>query len=178
MVRLPLAVGNTTRMVPKPLPSSHVEVSSTWPSMVMRPGPLTFVPRTGPSQRTRGSCGGRRHHLQLADWLADAAEVKVRQYALRAAPADAEVGPLDSAEFADLLADARRRSRVFRDGVELTRTVSRRVGLLLAGAGTSDVVDATVVDAAIDGDEILTSDPDDLQALAVASGKWLVVTPI
>lgn len=64
------------------------------------------------------------------------------------------------------------------DEVELTRTAARRVGVLLANADASDVVDATVVDAAVDGDEILTSDPDDLRALALASGKSLVVTPI
>jgi hypothetical protein len=50
--------------------------------------------------------------------------------------------------------------------------LGRRVGLLLArvGAGRRDVVDAAVVLLAEDGDEILTSDPLDLEALAVAAG--------
>lgn len=61
--------------------------------------------------------------VTISNWLADAAEVKVRRYALRAALAewDAEFGVLDPAEAARLLADARRRSRVFLDGVELIR---------------------------------------------------------
>lgn len=46
---------------------------------------------------------------------------------------------------------------------------ARDVGRLLAAAGTSDVVDAAVVlSAAPRGDLILTSDPDDLQALLAA----------
>lgn len=53
---------------------------------------------------------------------------------------------------------------------------ARRVGTLLGAAQCSDVVDATVVDAATDGDEILTSNPDDIAALVAASGKTLIVT--
>lgn len=62
--------------------------------------------------------------------------------------------------------------------LELTREAARRVGVLLARAKASDVVDASVVDAAVDGDEILTSDPDDLRTLAQASGRTLIITPI
>jgi hypothetical protein len=55
---------------------------------------------------------------------------------------------------------------------------ARRVGVLLGAAHRFDVVDGSIVDAAADGDEILTSDPDDIAALAGASGKTLVVTRI
>jgi hypothetical protein len=64
------------------------------------------------------------------------------------------------------------------DEAELTKRRSRAVGELLASAGTVDVVDASLVEAAIDGDEILTSDPQDIAALAEAAGKTLVVTPV
>jgi hypothetical protein len=62
--------------------------------------------------------------------------------------------------------------------VELTRRRSRSVGVLLGQAGGRDVVDASIVDAAHDGDEILTSDPDDIVLLAHRSGKTLVITPV
>src|SRR6202043_3865118 len=39
--------------------------------------------------------------------------------------------------------------------------LGRRAGLLLARAGTSDAVDASVLCLAQDGDDILTSDPSD-----------------
>lgn len=58
-------------------------------------------------------------------------------------------------------------------GVEiaaLDEELGRRAGVLLAAAGRSDVVDAALVLLADDGDEIMTSDPDDLTALAVAAG--------
>jgi hypothetical protein len=62
--------------------------------------------------------------------------------------------------------------------VGLGRPNARRVGALLGAARRSDVVDGSVVDAAADGDEILTSDPADIAALAAASGKTLIVTRI
>lgn len=62
--------------------------------------------------------------------------------------------------------------------VELTRERARRVGLLLGHARQRDVVDASLVDAAADGDEILTTDPGDVTALAQHSGKQLVVTRV
>lgn len=48
--------------------------------------------------------------------------------------------------------------------------LARRAGMLLAASGQSDAIDATVVCLARDGDDILTSDPDDLRALALAAG--------
>ena len=47
----------------------------------------------------------------------------------------------------------------------------KRVGLLLGVARRSDIVDAAVVLLADDGDEIYTSDPGDLRALARAAGR-------
>lgn len=62
--------------------------------------------------------------------------------------------------------------------VELTSDRARRVGGLLGRVGGRDVVDASVVDAAADGDEILTSDPEDIRAFAHGSGKTLIVTRV
>jgi len=47
--------------------------------------------------------------------------------------------------------------------------LGRRAGTLLARSGQSDAIDATVVCLAADGDDILTSDPGDLRALAQAA---------
>ena len=62
--------------------------------------------------------------------------------------------------------------------VEFDHIRARRVGTLLGVAGMSDVVDGSIVDVAMDGDEILTSDPDDIVALAIASGRTLIVTRV
>lgn len=48
--------------------------------------------------------------------------------------------------------------------------LARRVGVLLGAAGASDVIDAAVVLLAHDGDEVYTSDPDDLRRLAEVAG--------
>jgi hypothetical protein len=56
------------------------------------------------------------------------------------------------------------------DVIALDEALGRRAGALLARARLSDVVDAAVVLLAVDGDAILTSDPDDLRTLAEASG--------
>lgn len=61
---------------------------------------------------------------------------------------------------------------------DLTSDQARHVGCLLRHAGTSDVVDGTLVDIANDGDEILTSDPGDIRALALTAGKKLLVTRV
>ncbi len=54
-------------------------------------------------------------------------------------------------------------------------SLGRRAGELLARAGTSDAVDATVVFTAEPGDRILTSDPDDIGRLIEASGRPVLV---
>lgn len=48
--------------------------------------------------------------------------------------------------------------------------LGRRAGMLLARTGLADAIDAAVVSLASDGDDILTSDPGDLRALAQAAG--------
>jgi hypothetical protein len=56
--------------------------------------------------------------------------------------------------------------------------LGRRAGVLLARSGTSDAVDATVVCLAADGDDILTSDPGDLHALAQAAEIHVDLIPV
>lgn len=51
----------------------------------------------------------------------------------------------------------------------------RQAGVLLGMTGTSDPVDATVVLLANSGDRILTSDPQDLAALAEAAANRAVI---
>lgn len=53
--------------------------------------------------------------------------------------------------------------------VALDDSLGRRAGALLALSCSSDVIDAAVVLLASDGDDILTSDPGDLVALADAA---------
>ncbi len=48
--------------------------------------------------------------------------------------------------------------------------LGRRAGELLGRAKENDVVDAAVVLLAVDGDQVLTSDPGDLSALAATAG--------
>lgn len=60
--------------------------------------------------------------------------------------------------------------------IELGPAEARRVGTMLGHARTADVIDASIVDVAVDGDEILTSDPKDIANLAAASGKTLIIT--
>lgn len=62
--------------------------------------------------------------------------------------------------------------------VELTRERARRVGTLLGQARHRAVIDGSLIDAATDGDEILTTDPDDITALAAHSRKNLIITRI
>jgi hypothetical protein len=52
----------------------------------------------------------------------------------------------------------------------LDEPLGRAAGRLLAVVGSSDVIDAAVVLLARDGDEIVTSDHDDLERLARALG--------
>jgi fructosamine-3-kinase len=64
------------------------------------------------------------------------------------------------------------------DEAELTKTQARRIGRLLELAHTSDVVDGAIVELAKDGDEILTSDTEDIRRLAVAAGRTVIVTDV
>jgi hypothetical protein len=53
--------------------------------------------------------------------------------------------------------------------VPLDVELGRRTGILLGRARTKDAIDAAVVLLAVDGDTILTSDPDDLAPLAASA---------
>lgn len=59
----------------------------------------------------------------------------------------------------------------------LDAELGRGAGGLLARAGTSDVIDAALVLLAEDGDEIVTSDPRDLAALAARADLHVDVIP-
>jgi hypothetical protein len=61
--------------------------------------------------------------------------------------------------------------------VPVDEALGRRAGMLLGRTGRSDVIDACVVLLATDGDEILTSDPEDLRALAEAAGVHVELVP-
>ena len=52
----------------------------------------------------------------------------------------------------------------------LDEVLGKRAGVLLGRGNGSDAIDAALVCLAGDGDEILTSDPDDLRGLAEAAG--------
>ena len=53
----------------------------------------------------------------------------------------------------------------------LDERLGRAAGELLARARTTDVIDAAVVLLAVDGDAIVTGDPEDLKHLVAASGR-------
>lgn len=55
---------------------------------------------------------------------------------------------------------------------------AKAAGELLATAGTSDAVDALVAAVARPGDQILTSDPGDLEQLATALAFPVTVVPV
>ena len=60
------------------------------------------------------------------------------------------------------------------DGIDvrvLDASLGRAAGQLLARARTSDVIDAALVLLAEDGDDLVTSDPDDLEPLAALVGR-------
>lgn len=60
----------------------------------------------------------------------------------------------------------------------LNADLGKRAGTLLRETGSSDVIDAAVVLLAGDDDLILTSDPEDLAALAAASGIHVEIIPV
>lgn len=56
--------------------------------------------------------------------------------------------------------------------------LGRRAGVILAAAGTDDVIDAAVMLLAHDGGEIFTSDAADLRILAQAANKHVDLIPV
>jgi hypothetical protein len=66
-------------------------------------------------------------------------------------------------------------------GVEersLDPRAARRIGELLPSAHTANVVDGSIIDSAVSGDEVLTTDVAGLAALAEAAAKQLTIVPI
>jgi hypothetical protein len=62
--------------------------------------------------------------------------------------------------------------------VAIDTALGRRAGVLLGLAGTDDVMDAALVLLAADGDAVITSDPNDLEPLAEASGLHVDIVPV
>jgi hypothetical protein len=62
--------------------------------------------------------------------------------------------------------------------VPLDQDLGRRCGLLLGRSGTRDVIDAAVVLLARDGDQVLTSDPNELRRLAEAADLHVDLVPV
>ena len=60
----------------------------------------------------------------------------------------------------------------------LDEHLGRRAGLLLARTKTRDVIDAALALLALDGDELLTSDPADMQRLLFASGAHVEIVDV
>lgn len=60
----------------------------------------------------------------------------------------------------------------------LDEELGKKAGVLLARAGGDDAIDAALVCLAADGDDVLTSDPSDLRALAQAAGVHVELIPI
>jgi hypothetical protein len=56
--------------------------------------------------------------------------------------------------------------------------LGRRAGILLTRVDHCDAIDAAVICLAADGDDILTSDPDDLRTLAEAAGTHVELIPV
>lgn len=64
------------------------------------------------------------------------------------------------------------------DGIEvraLDASLGRAAGELLGRSGTSDVIVAALVLLAVDGDDIATSDPVDIEPLAALAGRHVEV---
>jgi len=59
--------------------------------------------------------------------------------------------------------------------VPVSEEVGRAAGVLLRGANGGSAIDATVVTIANEGDQIVTSDEDDLQALVDSSGRSVTI---
>jgi hypothetical protein len=64
------------------------------------------------------------------------------------------------------------------DVVPIDDSLGRRAGMLLARTGHADAIDAAVVCLAVDGDDIVTSDPGDLRILAEAAEVHVELIPV
>ena len=64
------------------------------------------------------------------------------------------------------------------DIVPLDAPLGRRSGVLLARCGLDDAIDAALAALADHGDQIITSDPDDLALLAATTNRRIDVVPV
>lgn len=62
--------------------------------------------------------------------------------------------------------------------VSLDDSLGRRAGALLGRGRRQDVIDAALVLLAVDGDSLLTSDPDDIEPLAASAGLHIDIIPV
>jgi hypothetical protein len=62
--------------------------------------------------------------------------------------------------------------------IPIDENLGRQAGVLLGAARTTDVIDAVLVLLAEDGDFVLTSDPDEIEPLAKASGLHVDIVPV
>lgn len=60
----------------------------------------------------------------------------------------------------------------------LDQELGKKAGVLLGRSGAADAVDAALVCLAADGDDILTSNPEDLRTLAEAAGVHVDLVPV
>lgn len=60
----------------------------------------------------------------------------------------------------------------------LDAALGRKAGVLLASTGLTDAIDAALVALAEHGDQIITSDPDDIILLVAAGNRQIDVLPI
>jgi hypothetical protein len=87
-----------------------------------------------------------------------------------------EVPLTNAAVLGQVWRGGRRQARLSQalDGIEvrpLDETLGRAAGELLAVTRQTDLIDASIVLIAHDGDEIVTTDSADLKRLAIASGR-------
>jgi hypothetical protein len=107
---------------------------------------VTFAPGLGEAVRAAAAEAG----LSLSDWLAQAAEAKMRADGLARVLRGVDVEPI-------------------------TRECGSRAGELLGATRMQDAVDASVALLAGPGDRVLTSDAGDLRALCAGAGNKAVV---
>ena len=62
--------------------------------------------------------------------------------------------------------------------VPLDAALGRRAGVVLARSGLTDAIDAALAALADHGDQIITSDPDDLALLAATTNRRVDVVPV
>lgn len=95
---------------------------------------------------------------------------------LKAAVIDGQVPVTHAGVLGQVWRNGRRQARLAKtlQGIDirpLDEPLGRGAGELLAASGRSDVIDAALALLAMDGDEIVTSDPDDLAALVSAAAR-------